>query len=123
MKVGRKTFRAHRLVWEQSHGVIPEGLCVCHHCDNPVCVNVNHLFLGTNAENTADKMNKGRHFAQFGEMHGLAKLTEDKVMEIRLSTEYQSEMARKFGVSEATISNIKHHRTWAHLPDYVKPTS
>jgi HNH endonuclease len=53
--------RTHRFIWELINGPIPEGMCVCHTCDNPPCCNIEHLFLGTNADNTADKMAKGRH--------------------------------------------------------------
>jgi hypothetical protein len=51
----------HRLAWEAAYGPIPDGLLVCHHCDNPPCCNPNHYFLGTHADNNADKISKGRH--------------------------------------------------------------
>jgi hypothetical protein len=57
----RRVMRAHRAAWMEVHGAIPEGMCVLHRCDNPPCIRIDHLFLGTNADNVADKMAKGRH--------------------------------------------------------------
>lgn len=111
---------AHRVAWELTFGPIPEGLQVCHSCDTPACVNPEHLFLGTPADNVADKMRKGRHRnGDFrGERSHFAKLTPDAVLEIRerLSRgETQPRVAGHFGVSQSTISLIARGKTWSHL--------
>lgn len=64
--VQRRGRYAHRVAWELTNGPIPDGLVVCHHCDNPPCVRPDHLFLGTVQDNTDDKMRKGRHVAHYG---------------------------------------------------------
>lgn len=108
---------AHRVSWEIHFGPIPDGLGVLHHCDNPLCVNPNHLFLGTHQENMADKIKKRRH--NFGQRNGAAKLTRDDVIAIRDRASHgstYSELADYFGVKKETIAGIIHRRSWRHLP-------
>lgn len=112
-----KTGRAHRFSWALHHGPIPKGLEVCHHCDNPRCVNPEHLFLGTHAENMQDCGRKGRQRGNrgmfFGERHPMHKLTTDDVNVIRLRRgESARKLADEFGVSTCTIREIQTGRTW-----------
>jgi hypothetical protein len=108
---------AHRMAWELTHGPIPPGLFVCHHCDNPPCCNPVHLFLGTNADNVDDKVKKYRQAV--GENHGRAKLTNSDVVEIkRLSSKDKLEphlIAPRFRVSVWQVSRIVNKRAWKHL--------
>ena len=111
---------AHRVSWALAHGTtpdgtIPGGMCVLHSCDNPPCVNPAHLFLGTKTDNMRDKVAKGRQAK--GVDNGQAKLSEDDVQAIRASLgESRKEVARRFGVSAATVGDILCGRTWTTLP-------
>jgi hypothetical protein len=82
-RVGGRMSKAHRVSWMLHFGPIPGGLDVLHRCDNPDCVNPSHLWLGTDADHTADKVAKGRQSRQKGEMHGQAKLCAAEVITIR----------------------------------------
>lgn len=106
---GSKERKAHRLSYELHCGPIPDGKVICHKCDNPPCVNPDHLFPGTQAENTADMFAKGRGVIPkpVGANHGRAKLSDADVEEIRASTCKQRELAAQFGVTQACISLIK----------------
>lgn len=94
---------AHRAIWIEAFGDIPSGLVVRHKCDNRSCVNLNHLELGTQADNMMD-CSKRRTFR--------STLTEENVTEIRTSELKLRELAEKFGVSEGTISRIRNHKRW-----------
>lgn len=85
LTVNYRRIGAHRFSYQIHRGQIPQGLYVCHHCDNRNCVNPNHLFVGTSSDNQMDSVKKGRHKHPVfrGEDHGEAKLTWEKVREIR----------------------------------------
>jgi len=118
---GKSTpLRAHRVSWEVHNGPIIGGLFVCHKCDNRMCVNPDHLFLGTNAENMEDCANKGRMSKpplHKGEKHHKAKLTEDQVREIRASKLLLREISEKYGVCKATASYIRRGELWRDVVD------
>lgn len=111
-----KAINAHRAAFMIYRGAIPAEMQVCHSCDNTLCVNPSHLWLGTRADNMRDMVKKNRHFSpnQRGENHSHAKLTNADVVEIRSigSSITQRMIARKFNVSQRTIWSVLHHQLW-----------
>ena len=123
--------RTHRFSWMLRHGHVRDGLWVLHRCDNPACVRVDHLWLGTSEENTADRHAKGRSASgdkngsrtrpdrvRRGEKNGTAILTEVIVLEIRrMAAEgiLQTEISRALGVKPPTVSAVVSRRNWAHI--------
>ena len=111
MSAGRGIIlRAHRLSWNLHHGPIPDGMCICHRCDNPSCCNPAHLFLGTHLENVHDMWAKDRGRAppvQSGETHPMATIPDSELPAIRVSKETHSALGRKYGVSHQTIRRIR----------------
>jgi hypothetical protein len=115
------------VAWVLAHGKVQEGKWVLHRCDNPPCVNPDHLFLGTPADNTADMMAKGRasvgalhamqtiHTRARGERQGRAKLTSDKVRAIRADTRLMRIIAADYGVCLSVICEIRQRKSWAHI--------
>lgn len=117
MRDGRRiSTKAHRVSYMEFKGEIPPGLCVCHHCDNPSCINPDHLFLGTHRDNSADCISKGRH--AHNETHGRAKLTEEQVRFCRFVYKKQhsllgcNALARVFGVDHMTMRVLLDEKTW-----------
>lgn len=114
-----KYWQAHRLAYKLTYGSIPEGKFVLHKCDVGFCVNPNHLFIGTQQDNVADMIAKGRaRFSCIGINNGRATLTENQVREIReLHSRGISnlELVNKFNTTENVISKIVTYRTWRHI--------
>lgn len=110
---GRKEMRAHMAAFRCFVGDIPAGQFVCHECDNRVCVNPRHLFLGTPKENSQDAARKGRMAR--GERSHLSKLTESQVLAIFTETGTQAEIAARHGVCRGTVQLIKYKKVWKHV--------
>jgi hypothetical protein len=111
---GGSPVAAHRASWMIHKGVIPADIYVLHRCDNPPCVNPNHLFLGTNQDNYDDRDAKGR--VAHGERAAKAKLTESQVLAIRKSDESDAALGRVYGVHASTIRCARSGFKWARLP-------
>jgi len=112
-KIDGQLYYAHRLQWELLRGPLPEGICVCHHCDVPGCMNIEHHFAGTLADNNHDRDRKGRTARQCNEAHGMARLSDADVEEIRLrrlAGETYSTIASECGVSRSHACNIVNGR-------------
>lgn len=122
-RVGKRKVLSHRFAYELAYGAIPDGMCVCHSCDNPKCVNPAHLWIGTKADNNIDMAKKGRAklagVRQRGERNGFSKLTQIDVLEIRRRHSEENvtlaELGREFGIAETTVCGIVKRRNWGWL--------
>lgn len=114
MLASGKTVSVHRLAWSLSHGTIPAGAHIMHVCDNPSCINPDHLVLGTHAANMADRKSKGRY------RRSGVKLTESQVSEIRSSSESTSALSKRYGVGQYTIRCVRQFKSWKHGEPYRK---
>ena len=132
-----RTGRAQRAAWEIANGPIPAGLFVCHHCDNPPCVNPAHLFLGTPKENTVDMASKGRRAShvpvspsgdRWHELHDAtqtrgsgvanAKLAENAIRDIRARVaagESRESVGADYGIARSTVHGIVRRLSWKHV--------
>jgi len=139
ISIRNQTFFMHRYIWEKYNGPIPDGLFVCHKCDNRICINPEHLFLGTQKDNMQDMTQKGRHFKWTPEMRKhlgeknkghfahkgsdspCSKLNEEIVLRL-LTTERNVPLKilmERYNVSENTIRLIWSGRSWKHV---TRPT-
>jgi hypothetical protein len=111
---GKDTY-LHRLVYEMKVGKIPDGLIILHSCDNPGCINIEHLSVGTIQENNQDKMNKSRQAK--GEKVGSAKITESDVRAIRCDPRIGKVIGKDYGISSMMVSDIKNKVNWKHVTE------
>lgn len=114
-QINRRSMSAHRMAWILYRGAIPQAMCVCHTCDNGLCVNPDHLWLGTYADNHADMDRKGRRITVRGVDSPRARFTEQQILDIRASSKTTKGLARQFGVNPIAIRRIRQNRTWVHL--------
>ena len=113
-----KDMSTHRYSWLIHNGDIPKNMFICHKCDNPICCNPEHLFLGTPKDNSQDRKNKKRNRDQNGSKHNFAKLNESQVLTIRnrlKNGEVGRHLAKEYSVHVMTISNIKNRKKWTHI--------
>lgn len=119
LRIAGKDYAAHKLSWIESNGPIPNGMWVLHRCDNPACIQPSHLFLGTAKDNFDDMHCKGRYTPPRGEKQPNAKLNADKVLSLRKlyakGMQFR-QMAKAFGINEATIKDCVRGETWSHIP-------
>lgn len=118
MKISGYMRRAHRVAYIlHTQTPIPEGMQILHHCDNRVCCNPNHLYMGTHDDNIRDKNVRNRCVNSLGERNGMSKLTASIVRKIRrLQRSYtQRKLAQRFNVSEACIWGVVSERNWRHI--------
>lgn len=116
MTVYGKTSRAHRISWLLYRGTpIPEKMAVLHHCDSGLCVNPNHLFLGTHLDNMRDMVTKGRSSSRIGTDNTNCKLSEEQVSDIRNRKETSPVVAAIYGINESHVRNIRLRLKWRNL--------
>lgn len=132
--VSKKPILAHRIAATIANGPIPIGFCACHKCDNPSCVNPDHLFLGTQADNNRDRDEKGRQVARCGDFHGSktkperiprgenhhqGKMTNQKVIKMRQKYASggitQMALSKEFGVAQSLVGRIVLNQIWNHI--------
>jgi|SRR6185369_7165904 len=120
---GKRTSKgAHCIVWEYNYGLVPEGMQVCHSCDNKICCEFTHLFLGTPLNNTQDARRKGLLTGPINPVHGSAhhksRLNHMQVITILLSDKPTALLAREYGVTYHAVDAIRKRRSWKHVEIY-----
>lgn len=117
-----KAIGVHRFIYQEMLGEIPKDLVVRHKCDNPSCINPEHLELGTVADNNNDRDKRGRHKPLKGSENGFSKLNENEVIEIKMllgNKHNKKQIAERYKVSVSTIYAISNKQNWGHLYEQV----
>lgn len=115
MRFNGKLEGAHRVSWILHKGGISPGMKILHRCDVGLCVNPEHLFVGTQSDNMEDMVNKGRHPYPVCEVHHRAKLTNEQVRAIRASAQSHGQLAKAYGVTKRTIINVRQRKVYGSV--------
>lgn len=108
-----KHWTAHRYFYTQAHGPIPSGLLVCHKCDNKLCVNLDHLYLGTHSDNALDAYQRNRRKSRQGELAtNVAKLTRAEAIDVKYSTKTSKELEALYNINQSQVSRIRNGKAW-----------
>lgn len=113
-----KNYRTHRLAYKIYIGSIPKGKIVCHHCDNPSCINTDHLYVGTYKDNAHDRMKRGRSNIKTGEESSASKLTRARAIELiqrRKNGERSETLAEDYGITIWTVNDIMKGKSWKNI--------
>lgn len=116
MKINGRLYSVHRIAFALQYGYDPGQQQVCHTCDNPECVRWDHLFVGTDIDNVADRVAKGRSAILAGTDNGMAQLTPNIVQLIRASKLTEVAMGHQFNISASLAGQIRRRQRWKHLP-------
>jgi len=119
--VSNKVERAHRLSFLAFKGSIPDGMYICHSCDEPSCVNPDHLFAGTPKQNMDDMRAKGRQVLgeRRGQRNGSAKITDAQAVEIYKATDSNMVLAAQYGITSTMVGYIRSGKNWAHVTGHL----
>lgn len=115
IKINNNNTSVHRYIYEKNFGKTPKDLLIRHKCDNPACINPEHLEIGTQQDNMNDMVERHRQNKNKGEAHGKSKLNKNQIIEIRKDNRTQRTIAKEYGVSHQHISLIKNIKAWCSL--------
>jgi hypothetical protein len=115
-----RMYKIHRLIYEECFGEIPEGLVVRHKCDEPSCINPEHLGIGTVRDNVIDKFERGRNTDINGENNHMSKFTLEQIKSIRESDKSYGELAKEYGTTSHYIGRIKRNERWKEVVENVE---
>lgn len=107
VKRNAKAYLLHRWVYEQEKGSIPEGMVIMHSCDNPACINPDHLSTGTQGDNNADRHSKGRNGAAYGLRNGKGLLTIEQQLAIVADNRRHKDIASDYGIAISSVASVK----------------
>ena len=116
VQIEGKKWTTHRLFYTYYKGEIPSGKLVCHTCDNPTCVNPDHLYIGTHKDNNNDTYNRNRMPLRYGDQAtNVVKLSKEEALHIKYSSIKSKELEQKYNINQSQVSRIRNGKTWKNI--------